>query len=184
MAALTVSPASLSFTSIANSLNPPAQAISITFSGSPTAYTISSDSAWLIALPGSGTTPGVSQVSVMSQGLQAGTYQGNLTVATTVVPVTFVVQPNLAVTDTYMLNDIIYRVLENGAADAAGTLLTSMFSVQQIVDCMNRVQQDFLLQTGMVLTRTTIPGQVNVNQYPMPSNSIRPRRVTWQDVNL
>jgi hypothetical protein len=109
------------------------------------------------------------------------TYQGNLTVATTVVPVHFIVLPNLAVSDTYVLNDVIYKLLENGAADANGTLLTSMFTVTEIIDAFNRVQQDFLLETGMVLTRTTLQGQVGVNQYALPTDSIRPRRVTWQE---
>lgn len=85
--------------------------------------------------------------------------------------------------DTYVLNDVIYRTLENGAADAAGTLLTNMFSIQEIVDSMNRVQQEFLLDTGAVGKRTTIPGIAGTSQYATPVDSIRPRRITWQDTS-
>lgn len=93
-----------------------------------------------------------------------------------------VVSPN--VTDQYMMADIIYRTLENGNADAVPTgLLTNMFSIQEMVDSINRVQQDFLLETGLILTRTTITPAVGQSKYDLPVNSIRPRRVTWQDTS-
>ena len=86
------------------------------------------------------------------------------------------------VTDQYVLNDCIYRVLENGDADANGTVLTDMFAVSEIIDSMNRVQQSFLLATGMIVTRTTIgPPNVGKPKYDLPVDSIRPRRVTWTD---
>ena|SRR5215831_9560435 len=88
----------------------------------------------------------------------------------------------MSVTDTYLLNDVVYRVLENGAADAAWpTLLTDMFGTQEIIDSVNRVQQAFLLETGAIVTFVTIPGVVGQDKYPTPANSIRPRRVTWND---
>ena len=85
----------------------------------------------------------------------------------------------MAVTDQYLINNAIYSLLENGDADAAGTTLTSMFSITEIVNAMNRVQNTFLLDTGMVITRTTIPGLVGVAKYSTPVDSIRSRRVTW-----
>jgi hypothetical protein len=83
-------------------------------------------------------------------------------------------------TDQYVMNNVIYRTLENGNLDANfPSLLTSMFTAQEIIDSMNRVQQDFLLQTGMIVTRTNIPGVAGTQQYPLPTDSIRPRRITW-----
>lgn len=87
----------------------------------------------------------------------------------------------MSVPDTYVENEIIYRVLENGAADANLSVLTTMFSITEIVDSANRVQNDFLLETGMIVTRTTIVGVTGTSKYPVPANSIRPRRITWQD---
>ena len=87
----------------------------------------------------------------------------------------------MSVLDTYVINDTIYRTLENGNADANLTLLTDMFSVQEIVDSMNRIQQAFLLETGAIITRTTIVGQVGKPKYDLPVDSIRPRRLTWND---
>lgn len=89
----------------------------------------------------------------------------------------------MSVLDTELGNNVIYRMLENGDADADITLpaplLTSMFSKQAILDAVDRVQQHFLLDTGMIVTRTTIPGLANVSKYDTPINSIRPRRVAW-----
>ena len=88
----------------------------------------------------------------------------------------------MSVTDTYIANSVIYSMLENGAADANfPTLLTTMFTQQEIVDSMNRVQQAFLLATGMIVTRTVVAASPGQGKYPTPTNSIRPRRLTWQD---
>lgn len=89
----------------------------------------------------------------------------------------------MSVLDSYVLNDCIYRVLENGNADAAGTLLTNMFSLTEIVDSMNRVQQEFLLDTGAIVTRVAIPGLAGTPTYNTPVDSIRPRRITWTDTS-
>lgn len=88
----------------------------------------------------------------------------------------------MSVTDIDILNTVIYRLLENGDANANGTCLTTMFSTQEIIDSMNRVQQQFLLETGLILTRTTIPANVGQAVYDLPADSIRPRRVAWQKV--
>jgi len=60
-------------------------------------------------------------------------------------------------------------------------LLTTMFTVQQIFDSMNRVQQKFLLDTGIHCVRTTIGGVVGQGTYALPVDSTRPRRLTWTD---
>jgi hypothetical protein len=87
----------------------------------------------------------------------------------------------MSVTDTYVANDIVYRTLENGDANASfPTLLTSMFTSTEIVDSMNRVQQKFMLETGMILTRAAaIPGAVGVKAYALPTDNILVRRATW-----
>lgn len=91
----------------------------------------------------------------------------------------------MAVIDTDAIKDLTYRLLENGNADSTGTgLLTSQFSIQEIIDSMNRVQQDFLLETGMIVTRASITPAVGQSKYNLPADSIRPRRVTWQEPDL
>lgn len=88
----------------------------------------------------------------------------------------------MTVLNTEVANNVIYRVLENGDANAAfPTLLTTMFTPTEILDSMNRVQQAFLLATGMIVTRTTIAANAGTPKYQMPADSIRPRRLTWQD---
>jgi hypothetical protein len=87
----------------------------------------------------------------------------------------------VSVLDTELLNNAIYRLLENGNADAAGTLLTDMFTVPQIVDALNQRQQKFLQDTGMVGIRTTITANQGQSVYDLPADSIMPRRLTWID---
>ena len=88
----------------------------------------------------------------------------------------------MPITDSDAVKTLTYKLLENGAADATGTaLLTNMFSITEIIDSLNRVQQDFLLETGITLTRTTFPGVVGQGRYDLPVDSIRPYRVTWSD---
>lgn len=85
----------------------------------------------------------------------------------------------MSVTDQYVLNEVIYKTLENGSANANGTLLTQMLSITEIIDSMNRVQQAFMLDTGMIVKRVVIGGAIGVNRYDLPTDSIRPRRITW-----
>lgn len=85
------------------------------------------------------------------------------------------------ITDQYAVNDIIYRTLENGNADANQTFATSMFDLSQVLNALNRIQQEFLLETGAIITRTTITGNVGNPKYALPVDSIRPYRLTWTD---
>jgi hypothetical protein len=90
----------------------------------------------------------------------------------------------MSVNDTEVANNTIYRLLENGNADASfPTLLTSQFTSTEIVDAMNRVQQKFLLDTGMHTTRTTFVQVAGTSQVSLPTDSIRPRRLTWTDTS-
>jgi hypothetical protein len=90
------------------------------------------------------------------------------------------------ISDVYIANETIYRLLENGDADAnfsaASPLLTNMTSKQELIDTMNRIQQQFMLATGMIVTRATISAVVGQAIYDLPVNNIRPRRITWQKV--
>ena len=83
------------------------------------------------------------------------------------------------VNDTELINAGIYRLLENGNADANLTLLTDMFSLQEIIDALNQRQQKFLLDTGMIGVRTTIAATQGISIYDLPPDSIMPRRLTW-----
>lgn len=93
----------------------------------------------------------------------------------------------MSVLDTDIIKGCQYAVLENGAADANGTtMLTSMFSLQEIIDSINRVQQQFLSYTGLILTRTALTpdSKSRYDLTPVTLNgpdSIRPRRVTWTE---
>lgn len=86
------------------------------------------------------------------------------------------------VTDTELIKNAQYRLLENGNADANGTsLMTDMYSIQEIIDALNQRQQKFLLDTGMIGVRTTIPATQGVSVYDLPADNIMPRRVTWNN---
>jgi hypothetical protein len=77
--AITPTPPMLSFTQVAGGPAPPAQTVMLT-SGTPTAFTVSSDVSFLTASPGSGTTPATLTLRVNASSLMAGAYQGNITV--------------------------------------------------------------------------------------------------------
>jgi glucose/arabinose dehydrogenase len=99
--ALSVSPASLSFTAVEGAAAPPAQSLSVTNTGGGTlSFTTSDDATWLAASPASGTAPGSVSVSVNNAGLTRGTYTGNVVVTASgaggspkTIPVTLTVAP-------------------------------------------------------------------------------------------
>jgi len=73
-------PPSLTFTGLAGT-TPPSQTLSINSNGAPFSFTVTTDQAWLAVNPGSGSTTGNSlTVSVITTGLTAQTYQGNVIV--------------------------------------------------------------------------------------------------------
>jgi len=85
-----------------------------------------------------------------------------------------------SVTDVDLIKGAQYRLLENGNADADGvTLLTDMYTIEEMVDAIDQRQQKFLLDTGMIGARTTILATQGVTQYDLPEDNIMPRRVTW-----
>ena|SRR5882672_5270958 len=90
----------------------------------------------------------------------------------------------MRVTDQYITNDAIYRLLENGDNDASMTLLTNMFSLQEIIDSINRIQQQFLLETGLIVTRTTIPAVIGQAIYDLPPTPSVPAVLRGRRWNL
>ena len=90
----------------------------------------------------------------------------------------------MPVTDQYVLNDTIYKLLENGKTNAAfPSLLTAMFTATQLLDTLNRVQNDFLLATGLIVTQDSLNPSVGSNIAALPATTIRPRRLTWTDAS-
>jgi glucose/arabinose dehydrogenase len=99
--ALSVSPASLSFSAIEGAAAPPAQNLAVSNTGGGSlSFTTSDDSSWLAATPASGTAPATVSVAVTTAGLTRGTYTGSVRIAAAGatgspvdVPVTLVVAP-------------------------------------------------------------------------------------------
>lgn len=85
------------------------------------------------------------------------------------------------VTDQTLIKQITYQTLENGDADATGTtLLTSMFSIDQIVAAMNQRQWKFLKDTGCVMTRESIAVTAGSPQYTLSNSYIDTRRLAFK----
>ncbi len=81
--ALTADPATLSF-SLQEGGSTPAQTVALdTNAAVPAPYDATSDAAWLLVSPGTGTTPDTLSVSVDAAGLTAGTYFATITVTAT-----------------------------------------------------------------------------------------------------
>jgi len=81
---LAASPTSLTFT--VNGATPPTQAVQVTSSGSPIAFTTSvsttSGGNWLTAIPSGGSTPLPVTVGIAAAGLTSGTYTGSVSITT------------------------------------------------------------------------------------------------------
>ena len=131
--ALTVTPATLTFSAQAGGNAPAAQSLSVTSSGaqvslSATAST-SSGGNWLSIAPASSTTPSTLNVAVNQAGLAAGTYNGTLTITSSgasnsprtvavTLTVTAVALPTLAVAPA----SLTFAAQAGGAAPAVQTL--------------------------------------------------------------
>lgn len=85
------------------------------------------------------------------------------------------------VTDIELIKRITYHLLENGDGDATGTsLMTTQFSVQEILDNSNLIQQRFLRDCAPVVLRATQGSTPGQNRYALPPDHIHTRRMTWQ----
>ncbi|MEA2136290.1 MAG: hypothetical protein QOC68_4199 [Solirubrobacteraceae bacterium] len=126
--ALAVTPASLSFSAVADGANPADKTLSVTNTGTGTlSFTTSDDALWMSVTPGSGTAPQDLTVSVDTAGLAAGTYTGKVTVTAAGatgspkdITVTLVVNPGptLAVAPA----SLSFSAVAGGANPAAKTL--------------------------------------------------------------
>jgi hypothetical protein len=121
-AVLSVSPGTLNFFAATGS-NPANQTLSITNPGTGNlAWTATADSAWIGLSPASGTAPGSVTVSINTNGLAAGQYTGNITIASNdaanspiVVPVTLQVGAQLFIDNFANANNWTISPLGNAA---------------------------------------------------------------------
>jgi hypothetical protein len=128
--ALSVSPASLSFSGTAGGASPAAKTLSVSNTGGGTlSWTASDDASWLTVSPTSGTNAGTITATPDISGLAAGTYTATVTVSAAgasgspkTIPVTFtvdpVVPPSLSVTPA----SLSFGATQGGASPAAKTL--------------------------------------------------------------
>lgn len=107
--ALSLTPATLSFSGTVGTTNPTAKTISVSNTGSGTlTWTAGDNAAWLTLTPASGTNTGTITASVNLAGLAAGTYNGTITVAATgasskSLPVSLSVNPSATTASTATL---------------------------------------------------------------------------------
>jgi hypothetical protein len=107
---LTAAPSLLNFVVQLNGNAPPAQAITVSSTGSSVGFTVNASSGnsstqWLQVTPSTGTTPSVLDVTVNSQGLTGGTYVGTINIVSNAVGAGSVtVQVNLTVNTMPTLN--------------------------------------------------------------------------------
>ncbi|MGO9257220.1 MAG: BACON domain-containing protein [Bryobacteraceae bacterium] len=118
---LSVTPATLNFSAIAGQPSPSAQIASLTSSGSGTPFTASvltqSGGTWLTVSPTSGVTPAQLTISVASQALAAGNYQGTISINSpnTAAPITLTVNVAVASIPTPVI-----AAVQNAASYALG----------------------------------------------------------------
>lgn len=87
----------------------------------------------------------------------------------------------MSVTDQSLIKEAQYSLLENGDADANGTsMLTSMFTITQLIDALNQSQDRFLRDTGIVLAQSGFVASQGQGLYDLPTDCIAPRRVAWR----
>jgi uncharacterized protein (TIGR03437 family) len=125
---IAAAPASLAFSYTAGGAAPASQSIQITNSGAGTlAWTATASASWLSISPASGTAPSALSVSISPTGLAAGTYNGNVSIASTgasntpltvAVTLTVTVTPNLAISPA----TLTFGYTLGGAVPAAQTI--------------------------------------------------------------
>ncbi|MFQ5498186.1 MAG: dockerin type I domain-containing protein [Candidatus Zixiibacteriota bacterium] len=78
---LAVAPDSLSFTATEGGVNPSTQSVTVSSGGDPIGFRLSSGAGWLSAIPDTGTTDQVVDVSIDIAGLAAGSYLDSIAVS-------------------------------------------------------------------------------------------------------
>ncbi len=109
---ITATPSSIFFSQTAGGTAAPSQTISLS-AGTATSFTASSGAGWLTVMPTSGTTPATLTLSVNAAGLNAATYQTNVTIT----------GGTTAVTVPVMLT------VSSGSAGTAGSITATPSSV-------------------------------------------------------
>jgi hypothetical protein len=118
--AIVLSPGSLSFTSVIGQPAPPSQALGVINAGQGSfSWTASTDSTWLVASSTSGSTPGVTNVSVNAAGLTVGSYTGHVIVSATGIA-------NSPQSIPVTLQVLAQELNENFANQAAGWIISPM----------------------------------------------------------
>ncbi len=168
--ALTVTPASLTFSAQVGGGAPAAQTLSVTSSGaqvslSATAATVNGGN-WLSVAPASSTTPSTLNVSVNPAGLAAGTYSGSVTItgaasnSPRTVTVTFTITGAALPALTVSPASLTFTVQAGGNAPASQTLSVTSSGAQ----------------VGLSATATTVTGGNWLSV--APANSTTPSTIT------
>lgn len=80
-------------------------------------------------------------------------------------------------TDQQILNEIQYALLEtpnNGAS-----MSSQLWTIAEVIDALNKAQQIFMKDTGLLLDHAALVTTPNVFRQPMPENWIIIHRVSW-----
>ena len=85
------------------------------------------------------------------------------------------------VTDAALILQLEYMLLENGDADADGTLLSTMFTTTDFANALDRAQKQFFKDTGIVQTSSTVGVIAGQTRYNLPARTIQLKRVTFTD---
>ncbi len=109
---LGASPSLFNFTAVAGGAAPASQGLQVTSTGTPLAFTATSNDAWLAVVPNTGTTPAALTVSVNTTGLAAGVYNGTIslsapgaTTQTVAAVLTVTATPQLSISPSSLVFD-------------------------------------------------------------------------------
>lgn len=86
----------------------------------------------------------------------------------------------MTITDQEVLTEIQGHLIET--EDAGATISTGRWTIAEIVGYLNQRQYRLLLETGVLLTRTTIVTIPNQPRHALPQGTIWLRRVLWHAV--
>lgn len=93
--------------------------------------------------------------------------------------------PTWNTTDVALLKRMQYLLLEgpNGADANGTTVLTEMFTIQQMLDVLNQRQEKFIRDTACIFVRATQGSTPGIARYALPPDWIHTRRLSWQPNN-
>ena len=84
------------------------------------------------------------------------------------------------VTDTQMVSEILYHLIEAQLTSAGVYVGTGMFNLDDITKAIERRRNQFLLETGMVLQQVSVPNpSPPESRVLLPDNVINIRRCAW-----